>query len=311
VLGGTAPYSVSQIVPSFNPLPDGLTLNRSAFTLSGTPLETGSFYPDFLFTDSAGNSIVMLTGFNIASGTSPQININNYFNLGDIIVGNSYNNQLNACCTNSGQYTYSVDPTTLPPGIGLSSSGAFSGTGTTAGTYTFLVKAADSTNLSNAGYKQFVVTVTPIQLTASTNLPDGNELSPYSYQIPTSGGSGAVSFQLGPQGPLPPGIMLSSGGLLSGTPTATGQFLFNATISDNAGNTFLGYFSLSIHAPNTGPNACSVSNAISTTVADVQAIVNQALGKAPAANDVNRDGVVNVIDVQIVINAVLGLGCTQ
>jgi alpha-tubulin suppressor-like RCC1 family protein len=42
-------------------------------------------------------------------------------------------------------------------------------------------------------------------------------------------------------------------------------------------------------------------------VVDVQAKINEALGVA-AANDLNGDGVVNAVDVQIVINAVLGLG---
>jgi hypothetical protein len=55
---------------------------------------------------------------------------------------------------------------------------------------------------------------------------------------------------------------------------------------------------------------CSVSNGITTTVADVQALVNQALGKAPAANDLNADHVVNIIDVQIMINAALNKGCS-
>ena len=44
---------------------------------------------------------------------------------------------------------------------------------------------------------------------------------------------------------------------------------------------------------------------------DVQRLINQALGALPAANDLNGDGAVNVVDVQIVINAVLGLGCTS
>jgi hypothetical protein len=44
-------------------------------------------------------------------------------------------------------------------------------------------------------------------------------------------------------------------------------------------------------------------------VADVQAVINEALGQAAANNDLNHDGVVNVADVQIVINAALGLGC--
>jgi hypothetical protein len=39
-------------------------------------------------------------------------------------------------------------------------------------------------------------------------------------------------------------------------------------------------------------------------------MINQALGAAKALNDLNHDGAVNVIDVQIVIDAVVGLGCT-
>jgi hypothetical protein len=38
-------------------------------------------------------------------------------------------------------------------------------------------------------------------------------------------------------------------------------------------------------------------------------VLNEALGTAAAVNDWNGDGVVNVIDVQIGINAALGLGC--
>lgn len=44
-------------------------------------------------------------------------------------------------------------------------------------------------------------------------------------------------------------------------------------------------------------------------MADVQAILNQALGVTPAVNDLSNDGWVNVVDIQIVINAVVGLGC--
>jgi hypothetical protein len=46
------------------------------------------------------------------------------------------------------------------------------------------------------------------------------------------------------------------------------------------------------------------------TVVYAQAIINEALGVAPAANDTNGDGVVNAVDIQIIINAVLNLGCT-
>jgi hypothetical protein len=44
-------------------------------------------------------------------------------------------------------------------------------------------------------------------------------------------------------------------------------------------------------------------------VGDVQLVINQALGLAQAADDLNHDGVVNVVDAQKVIDAALGLGC--
>jgi len=45
-----------------------------------------------------------------------------------------------------------------------------------------------------------------------------------------------------------------------------------------------------------------------TTISDVQAEINQALGNSPATNDLNNDKTVTVVDVQIVIDAVLNLG---
>jgi uncharacterized repeat protein (TIGR01451 family) len=56
--------------------------------------------------------------------------------------------------------------------------------------------------------------------------------------------------------------------------------------------------------------ACEITGHTSVTVSDVQAIVNQGLGSSKAANDINKDGVVNVVDIQIVINAVLYTSCT-
>jgi hypothetical protein len=54
---------------------------------------------------------------------------------------------------------------------------------------------------------------------------------------------------------------------------------------------------------------CDVNQSASTNVADVQQEINEALGLVAALNDLNGDGVVNVVDVEMVIAAVLGLGC--
>jgi hypothetical protein len=56
--------------------------------------------------------------------------------------------------------------------------------------------------------------------------------------------------------------------------------------------------------------SCDVRHDGLYTVADVQATINEALGTSPPVDDLNGDHVVNVVDIQIVINAVLDLGCT-
>ncbi|NDJ14513.1 MAG: hypothetical protein EBY17_25510, partial [Acidobacteriia bacterium] len=57
------------------------------------------------------------------------------------------------------------------------------------------------------------------------------------------------------------------------------------------------------------PNTCDINTSGGVNVADVQLIINEALGIIPATHDLNRDSRVNVADVQLVINAALGLGC--
>lgn len=58
------------------------------------------------------------------------------------------------------------------------------------------------------------------------------------------------------------------------------------------------------------PYACSVSNGSSATITDAQTFINEALGKAAATSGIINPNVVTVVDVQIVINAVLNLGCS-
>jgi hypothetical protein len=54
---------------------------------------------------------------------------------------------------------------------------------------------------------------------------------------------------------------------------------------------------------------CDVSSAGVIGATDLQAIINQALGISPPANDLTHDGFITVGDIQVVINAALGLGC--
>ena len=55
---------------------------------------------------------------------------------------------------------------------------------------------------------------------------------------------------------------------------------------------------------------CDIHQTGTTNVSDVQTLINQALGVRQANNDLNGDAVVNVIDIQVDLNAALNLGCT-
>jgi uncharacterized protein (TIGR03437 family) len=238
VLGGNNSYSVSQ---GGGLLADGLSLNAGNLLVSGTPLENGNFFAVFQFADSASNSIQVTSYYTISGGPST-ITIGTANNLGSWTVGSSPNLYLYACCAPG--YTWAVIGGSLPPGLTLSPAGNLSGTLSTAGTYTFLTSVADTGNGSNAGYRQFVITVTPIGLTSASVLSYGSIGSPYNQTLEATGGVGALTWTLASFNYLPPGLSLSSNGSISGMPTQAGQFQFNVIVTDTAGN--IGTWSLSI-----------------------------------------------------------------
>jgi hypothetical protein len=57
-------------------------------------------------------------------------------------------------------------------------------------------------------------------------------------------------------------------------------------------------------------NLCDINKDGVVNVLDVQLMIRQALGVLAPLNDLNGDGIVNVVDVQIDSNAALNLGCS-
>jgi large repetitive protein len=254
VLGGKGPYTVSLFNSLFQRLPAGLALG--GMVVSGTPTENGAFTPVLQFQDSVGNVLQLPDGFTITGTVGSTITINQSFNLGTIGVGSGYSFQLGACCTNSGQFTWSLVSGTLPPGVTLSSVGVLSGIPTIAGTFVFVVKAADPANAGNFGERQFQLVVTPLTYTTSTTLPNGTAGLPYnsgSLLTSLSGAVGTVSIGFEAGSYLPPGLTMS-GGSISGTPLASGRFGFILIFTDAANNTLIRGFTLSIY-PAGGPSA--------------------------------------------------------
>jgi WD40 repeat protein len=63
-------------------------------------------------------------------------------------------------------------------------------------------------------------------------LPDGALGQPYSATLAAAGGTGNLTWTLS-SGVLPPGLMLSANGAISGTPTAVGTFSFTVSVADS------------------------------------------------------------------------------
>lgn len=68
---------------------------------------------------------------------------------------------------------------------------------------------------------------------ASVTLPNAAQGTPYAFVLQEQGGVGTLTWkQTG--GTLPPGVSLSTGGILQGTPTATGTYSFTVSVTDSS-----------------------------------------------------------------------------
>ena len=71
----------------------------------------------------------------------------------------------------------------------------------------------------------------PLTITSTSPLPNGTTQSAYNYQFTAS--NGTLPYTWSTNGPLPPGLSLSQGGTLSGTPTQAGTSSFLVTVTDS------------------------------------------------------------------------------
>lgn len=81
----------------------------------------------------------------------------------------------------------------------------------------------------------------------TAGLADATVGAAYSTSIAAGGGVGPFAFSVS-SGSLPGGLSLSSAGLLTGTPSATGTASFTVKVNDAAGNTVSKQFNLTVNA---------------------------------------------------------------
>ena len=129
-------------------------------------------------------------------------------------------------------YRFRVARGKLPPGLSLSADGTVSGTPGKAGKAKATIEASDSQG--NPASRSFTVVIAKGVQVATKSLPKAKAGSPYSATLKATAGRPPYAWSIS-LGSLPPGLVLSAEGRISGTPTAAGSFGFTAVAADAAG----------------------------------------------------------------------------
>ncbi len=199
--------------------------------------------------------------------------------LGDATESIFYGDLLQASGGNA-PYTWSVIGGGLPLGLSLSSNGVISGlpSGSTSGSFSFVVQVRDA--LGAIEQKTFSISFTAAVETPTPTAPSINGCNfsnatvgvPYAAALSASGGTPPYSWSgVG----LPPGLSLTSTGIINGTPTTAGIYAFGVTVSGGlTSRPCIG--SITINAPNSDiltimttalPNATAGSGYITQIIA--------------------------------------------
>ncbi len=242
--GGSAPYSFAVTAGMLQP---DLSLDPSSGLLSGTPLSTGTWVFTITATDANG-----CTGFRRYTLTINPLGCPTLTLLPPTLpnagVGTPYNQPITASGSTPDTYVYTVTAGALPPSLALTpvtppaiKTVNLVGTPTTVDNYSFTITATDANGCQVS--KAYTILVNPAPcppiLVTPPTLPDPVPGSFYSQVISATGGTGLYSFTV-TAGMLPPGLDISPLTLtpeivLSGTPTAFGDFSFAITATDENG----------------------------------------------------------------------------
>jgi uncharacterized protein (TIGR03437 family) len=275
--GGFPPYKWSIAAGT---LPSGLTLDPAAGVVSGAPLAVATSSFTVMATDSASPPNTAKQALSIAVVAPPPLKITTT-SLPAGISGVPYSQQL-AATGGVTPYTWSVTGGALPAGLSLApSTGILSGAPTATGSFSFTIQAADNSAATQAKTTQ-AFTLTIAQLTqvsvSGGALASGTAGTPYSQTLNASGGAPPFTWSV-IAGSLPPGLLVSASGTVSGVPSSAGAFAFTAQVVDASGATANGAFTLTVAGAPLTLNPLTLPSAVATVPYPSQVLT--ASGGAP------------------------------
>jgi hypothetical protein len=219
---GTKTYAVAS-----GALPAGLTLNSSTGAISGTVTAAASTYSFVVrTTDSSSNPSVLNGSFTITVTTPPLVWVAPAAGTLTYTVGTPIA-PINLSTTGGvSPIAYSLNSGSLPSGLSIVG-GQITGTPTAptvaaGNVVNFLATDSSTPTALTTVSANVTLVVNPVTLAiTSASLPTGTTGAAYSYQLTSSGGTGAIAWTLSAGSLSGTGLTLSGTGLLSGTPTGT------------------------------------------------------------------------------------------
>lgn len=225
--GGSAPYTWTLTSGS---LPAGLALSNAG-VISGTPTAAVNSSFTVQVSDAQSPASTASRSFTLLSSAMPLVVSTTA--LPSAAVNVAYSASL-AASGGIAPYGWTLTAGSLPAGLSLSPAGVLSGTPTAAGSASITVQVSDAQTPAQSSSKALTLLVNPANLVISTgSLPDGAFGVAYSSALAASGGTTPYTWAVA-SGSLPAGLSLSSGGVLSGTPTAAGSSSFLIQVTDSS-----------------------------------------------------------------------------
>jgi streptogramin lyase len=239
IAGGTGGLTIA----SSTGVPTGLNivLIGSKIGFTGTPTATTTFAGSVTIRDTLGATFTQTFGITInAPPTLGSLSATQW------TAGKSGFPGALAISAGTGPFTI-ASSSGLPTGLTAVVSGntiRFTGTPTAPQTF-----AAASITLQDAAgasvTESFSITINPPLVITTTSLPPSKMALLYTAPVTVTGGTGAISYVL-TAGSLPPGMKLSSNGVISGASRGFGAFTFTITATDAIGATFSETYTLSL-----------------------------------------------------------------
>ena len=254
--GGTTPY-VWSVSPT---LPPNLQINKSTGTISGTPTGTSEVDHTFTLKDSSSPAVQVQKTLHLSVVPPPPVLTILTTTLPPGTINEPYSETLQAA-GGSGTLTWGLIAGSLPQNFSLNpSTGVISGTptGTTSSTSNFTVQVADTGGQLDAQSLSIRINLPPAPTITTTSLPGGTVGTAYSQQLQATVGTGALSWTIS-AGTLPPPLTLSSGGVISGTPSTPGTFNFTVQATDTFPQSDTQALSITIAAAPVPPNITTTS----------------------------------------------------